>query len=294
MGGDLLGVGVEGVEVPEHQKAYAVWAERLGEAQPSKLRSLRVSEVSTRVWKLLDEVGKEDVVGKLEKIPAELFRAEQVGELEELARVGVHVRANQLKAKALEKGTQTATKLPKALVAAVGGLRKRMCKVVAYHLGDMAHVRRLLAEIRAHRRHRDWASDLDTLCGLYRAYAEVLQKDTVRYRAEDVQEAFALTFQMRATRLGRPQSSPSAYWDDQGQRLITVARAIYDDVLKTARWVMRDLPESELDKRFPPLFAGQGGRPRKPKPPREPKPKRQPPPDQAAEMPETPDNTPPD
>lgn len=278
MGEGQLGVGMEGADGLGHERAYEVWEGRIGEVKkPCKVKSLSLVGAARRVWGLLEQVGKEDVSVRMERVPGDLFRAEQVGELGELAGAAVYVQVNQLRAKALEKGVESAsTKLPKALVVAVKAQRERMSKVVEYHLGDKPHVRRLLAEIRAHRRHQDWASDLDNLCGVYRAYEAELQKDAVHYSAEDVQKASALAFQMHgnATRR-RLQQKPSAYWLGQGAKLMAVLGAIYEDVWKTARWVMRDLPEEELERRFPALFAGLGGRPRKPKPPKKPRQKRE-------------------
>ena len=197
------------------------------------------------------------------------FRYETVGELEELAWAGIHVRRKLL----MSLANVSEAKLPATLVQEAQTLRGRMLKVVEYHLEDNAEYAGTIAHIREGAGHLDLANDLEALADMYRDAHTQLKADTRRFNASD--EA---TARSTAEKIYRELRSDTASlreeedWTTQQAALWPRLQRAYNEV----RRVMRFLLSLEDDTRFPSLVTAARGSqqsaPRKEEEPSPPKP----------------------
>lgn len=148
---------------------------------------------------------------------------------------------------AKEEAGASGARLPVELVAEASALRGRMLEVCAYHFRDDAALRAQVDDIRSGQGYLDLAEDLNRLASLYRAEAETLKQDLRFYRADDAKAALDLSGRItRELRSQGPQAARDVAW-----RTFAVLAALYAEVARGARFLLREAGEAA----FPPLYS---------------------------------------
>jgi hypothetical protein len=231
---------------PTTEASYNTLSPVLASTTPSKTKSLNLKIASTLAYQLHAEVHQPDAAAQFAKLPSELFDRTRISLLLTCAQAASFVYGSQQTAKALKNADQA--RLSKDLVDTATALRLEMITVAGYALSKDTEAAAILAHIRAGKGYEDLASDLDLLARLYTSHKDTLQEDRLRYRAEHAQRARDLDTQITKS-LDDSRRERIAHWNDQAARITVLLRSHYEEVVLTARWLLRAAPD--LDLRFP-------------------------------------------
>ncbi|HRI68154.1 MAG TPA: hypothetical protein PK156_28185 [Polyangium sp.] len=149
--------------------------------------------------------------------------------------------------------------LPAQLVSDAMELRKRMLKVLDYHLDADAQAQSLLAGIRAGSGHLDLANDLIALADMYEDHAPVIRNDKKGYRAPDMANARQTADSIIAT-LGGATTPETQQWRNYQARAFTLLEKHHDEAIRVGRFVFWYEGGEEL---FPTMFSAVRSRPAK-------------------------------
>jgi len=178
-----------------------------------------------------------------------------VGGLATVARAAWFVRHKLDLAEAVHSDAS----LPAHLVSNAFETRKRMLKVLDYHLDADANAQRLLTSIRAGSGHMDLANDLIALADMYEQHDGALAGDTKSYRAGDVKSARKLADDILAA-LGGPETPESRSWRNYQARAFVLLEKHHEEAIRVGRFLLWYEGGEEL---FPTLFSAVRARPAK-------------------------------
>jgi hypothetical protein len=159
----------------------------------------------------------------------------------------------------LAEAVHSDASLPVKLVGDAVETRRRMLKVLDYHLDEDPAAQRMLASIRAGHGHMDLASDLIALADMYTAHKATLSIDKKGYRAADVGHARKLADDILST-LGGPGTPESRRWRDYQARAFTLLERHHEEAIRLGRFLFWYDGGEDL---FPSLFAAVRSRPAK-------------------------------
>lgn len=179
-------------------------------------------------------------------MPAGDFDQQHVDRLETVALAAWHVAVSLQSAAVQTSGAR----ISEADVAAGTRLKKRMIKVIEYHLGHLDEVATELAAIRLGSGYLDLACDLVRLAALYQRHAADLGADTRHYQAEDRERAGRLAHAIHQV-LGDGRATDADYWSDYLARAWALLVATYSEVSAAGRWLYR---HEQGEQRFPSLY----------------------------------------
>jgi hypothetical protein len=216
---------------------------------------------------LLDTPEKRPIVEALAK--AGVLNPELVSNLATVARAAWFVRHKLDLAEAVHSDAA----LPAQLVTESIETRKRMLKVLDYHLDVDPQAQSLLAGIRAGSGHIDLANDLIALADMYEDHEDEISGDKKGYRALDASNARNLADTIIAT-LGGSTTPETQQWRQYQARAFTLLEKNHEEAMRVGRFLFWYEYGEEL---FPTLFsavrsrparrAGEGGEPAAPEAP---------------------------
>lgn len=180
------------------------------------------------------ELHQPKVRALFERLPAELFNIADLDDLGPAALAAWSAATELLSANA--RGSEA--KLPVALVDEATKLKARMLRVADYHFEPDSPQGREVADIRAGTGYRDLAQDLVRLARLYRDNEETLRRDTVRYQAEDADQAEVLAGTI-FRELSAARNSEQRRWSERVMQAWALLSELYDEVTATATWLRR-------------------------------------------------------
>jgi hypothetical protein len=134
-------------------------------------------------------VAQPEVRARFALLPAELFDITRLDDLPTLALAAYH---GFVELQVVRAGGSEA-KLPLALVAEAGGVRKRMFELVEYVFREHERIKREVASIRGGTGYKDMGVDLARLARIYEENPEAVARETVNYRATDAADARRLS-----------------------------------------------------------------------------------------------------
>jgi hypothetical protein len=191
-------------------------------------------------------VKQPEVRAKFAGMPASDFDQQHVERLETVALAAWHVTLSLESASVQSSGARIAEED----VAAGTRLKKRMIKVLEYHLGHLDEVSTELTAIRAGTGYLDMACDLVRLAALYQQHAAELGSDTRHYRAADRDRAGRLAHLIHQV-LGDGRERDADYWSDYLARAWALLVVTYGEVSAAGRWLYR---HENGEARFPSLY----------------------------------------
>ncbi len=147
--------------------------------------------------------------GPLEALPAHIFKARCINDVEELS-LALLVVSRQI-----DQTSTTTAQVPESLNDECSTLREEMIKVVRYALDDEEDAMKRLALIIPGTGYKDKANDLANLGTLYDDYPEQLaEKGGSRYKPEHADEARKLATRLRKALTGTvlPTSPLAVAW----------------------------------------------------------------------------------
>lgn len=159
----------------------------------------------------------------------------------------------------LAEAVHTDASLPAKLVADATDLRKRMLKVLDYHLDTDARAVSLLSSIRAGSGYMDLANDLFALADMYRDHDAQISIDKKSYRPGDMSLARKLADDILHA-LGGPDTPEARRWRNYQARAFTLLEKHYEESIRVGRFLLWYEGGEEL---FPSLFAAVRSRPAK-------------------------------
>lgn len=159
----------------------------------------------------------------------------------------------------LAEATHTDASLPAQLVADALDTRRRMLKVLDYHLDTDVHAQRLLTSIRAGSGHMDLANDLIALADMYATHAQAISGDTKSYRSGDRTLARKLADGILST-LGGPATPEAQRWRNYQARAFTLLEKHHQEAIRVGRFLLWYEGGEDL---FPTLFSAVRARPAK-------------------------------
>lgn len=184
-------------------------------------------------------------------LPAALFSASTVDDLEHMANAALHVEVEALR----ETAANTNVKVDAAIMQQATELRDRMVKTAEYNLGHKDSVARELADIRLGTGYLDLANDCARLAALYTAHQSDLAIDKRFYDAADAALAASLAGTIRGE--FRAAASRAGQYGELRPRVYTELVRLYNEVRAAAHFLFRAEP-NVLDE-FPPLRAAAVG-----------------------------------
>lgn len=191
-------------------------------------------------------------------LPAALFAASTVDDLEHMANAALHVDVEALR----EGAANTNVKVDVAIVQQASELRDRMLKTAEYNLGHKETVTRELADIRTRTGYLDLANDCARLAALYAAHESDLAIDRRFYDAADADLATSLAGAIRGEY--RAAATRSGQYAELRPRVFTELVRLYNEVRAAAHFLFRAEP-NVIDE-FPALRAAAVGTRRAKKP----------------------------
>jgi hypothetical protein len=192
----------------------------------------RAALVALSVARAVNEPARRALFAKL---PAELFDIALLDYLELSARAAMFARVELATAEALA----SEAKLPAGLGREAMELRKRMLKVIDYHLGDNEEIGRLVTDIRSGSGYFDLAEDLWRLSELYRTNHALISKDPSFYSADDADVA-ERTAKKIQDELGNGSTPRQKELRDTLARAWTLLSETYERVARPGRWIFHD------------------------------------------------------
>jgi hypothetical protein len=161
--------------------------------------------------------------GPLEALPAHIFKASCITDVEELS-LALLVTSRQI-----DQTSTTGAQVPESLNDECSTLREEMIKVVRYALDDEEDAMKRLALIISGTGYKDKANDLANLGSVYDDYAEKLaEKGGSRYKPEHADEARKLATRLRKALTGTvlPTSPLAVAW-----KLVVLLEAAHQELL---------------------------------------------------------------
>jgi hypothetical protein len=147
--------------------------------------------------------------------------------------------------------------LPIQLVTDAIDTRKRMLKVLEYHLDADPQAQSLLAGIRAGSGHVDLANDLIALADMYEDFETVIKNDKKSYRSSDTTNARKIADAVIAT-LGGATTPETAQWRNYQARVFTLLDKHHQEAIRVGRFLFWYEDGEEL---FPSMFSAVRSRP---------------------------------
>lgn len=147
--------------------------------------------------------------------------------------------------------------LPARLVAEAIDTRKRMLKVLDYHLDADIQAQNLLTGIRAGSGHLDLANDLIALADMYENYEDVIQSDKKGYRTADTANARQIADSIIAT-LGGSSTPETQQWRNYQARAFTLLEKHHEEAIRVGRFLFWYEGGEDL---FPTMFSAVRSRP---------------------------------
>ena len=184
-------------------------------------------------------------------LPAALFAASTVDDLEHMANAALHVDVEALR----EGAANTNVKVDVAFVQQATELRERMLKTAEYNLGHKETVARELADIRTGTGYLDLANDCARLAALYAAHKSDLAIDKLFYDAADADRATSLAGAIRGDY--RAAATRSGQYAELRPRVLSELLRLYNEVRAAAHFLFRAEP-NVIDE-FPALRAAAVG-----------------------------------
>ncbi len=243
-----------------NEVAYETLKETLAATEPSPVLALNLKVASNRALHVYEEAREPDATEWLALVHEKIFDKNRIALLLTCAQAAAHIYAELSNAKSLKDNLHA--RLPAALVDLATEHRKKMLKVLDYILGDLPDVAQILTDIRSGSGYEDLSNDLYRLGQLYNQHHDTLDADRIRFNFADARTAYDLDAQISMA-LDQNRRERIAFWTQENARIITLLRSHYGEVAGTCRWLLRELDEDTLDERFPSLFSGRGGRPKK-------------------------------
>ncbi len=207
---------------------------------------LDVATVAVAVVPIAQLACSEAVRPRFALIPAALFNARLVDELEGLARAARYARNLHVSALASKPGE---VRVPVELQGEAGELRARMLRLATYHFEHDATLGPDIADIRRGTGYMDLAQDLNRLARIYRDNADIVRRDP-HYRDDDAARADALAERIFDALGFHPKTRLDTA--DTLARAWTLLRRTYDEVAGTGRWLYRNEGGAAM---FPPLYS---------------------------------------
>jgi len=199
--------------------------------------TLDLRHAAVRTLKLAELTSAPELRARFAELPATAF---DLGHLDQLANLGW--AAWYIHTQGLTHSAPTSNaRLPADLVARSYDLRARLLKLVDYHLADHPTAGPEVASIRAGTGYFDLASDLHRLAALCEAHKDAIEGDPRNYRPEDAHDAQEASIAIIQT-LAEGQTPEALTAATQQAHIFTLLRNAYDDVLTTARWLLRHEP----------------------------------------------------
>ena len=115
--------------------------------------------------------------------------------------------------------------------------RRRMLKVLDYHMDEGAHAQRLLTSIRAGSGHMDLANDLIALADMYTTHEQTISGDTKSYRSGDRTLARKLADGNIFT-LGGPATPEAQRWRNYQARAFTLLEKHHQETIRVGRFLL--------------------------------------------------------
>lgn len=246
--------------VAANEAAYTSLADALSVAAAGSINLLNLKTASNRALSVYQEATKPDATEWLSLVHPKIFNPARIPLLLTCAQAAAHIYAELSNAKSLKKDLHA--RLPAALVDRATEHRKKMQKVLDYNVSDIPEAAQILADIRSGTGYEDLSNDLYRLGQLYNQYQDTLEIDRVHFDFADARTAYDLDAQISLA-LDQNRRERIAFWTQENARIITLLRSHYEEVAGTCRWLLRELSPSKLEDRFPSLFSGRGGRPKK-------------------------------
>ncbi|MBX3197909.1 MAG: hypothetical protein KF894_07165 [Labilithrix sp.] len=184
-------------------------------------------------------------------LPAALFAASTVDDLEHMANAALHVDVEALR----EGAATTNVKVDAAVMQQATELRDRMLKTAEYNLGHKDSVARELADIRIGTGYFDLANDCARLAALYAEHKSDLALDKRFYDTADVDLAASLASAIRGEY--RAAATRAGQYTDLRPRVFTELVRLYNEVRAAAHFLFRAEPNVVDD--FPALRAAALG-----------------------------------
>ena|GEM_PF-1718630 len=225
---------------------------------PSAIRqpNLNLQEgalVALVAYRLLDTPANRAIVDALGK--AGVVNVDLVSNLGMVARAAWFVR-HKLD---LSEVVHSEAALSGQLVTDALETRKRMLRVLSYHLDTDAGAQSILAGIRAGAGHVDLANDLIALADMYEDHDEEIRGDKKNHRASDVSDARKLADGIIDT-LGGAATSESQEWRGYQARAFTLLEKHHEEARRVGRFLYWYDGGDEL---FPTMFSAVRARPAK-------------------------------
>ncbi|MBK9260382.1 MAG: hypothetical protein IPM54_11170 [Polyangiaceae bacterium] len=202
---------------------------------------------------LLDKPEKQAILEALGK--AGVVNVELVANLAMVARAAWFVRHKLDLAEAVHSDAA----LPAQLVTDALETRKRMLKVLEYHLDADAQAQGLLAGIRAGSGHVDLANDLIALADMYEDHENEIRSDKKNYRVADTANARKLADDIIGT-LGGSTTPQTQEWRNYQARVFTLLEKHHEEAIRVGRFLYWYEGGDEL---FPTMFSAVRSRPAK-------------------------------
>ena len=228
------------LNVANAEAAQARLQDRLDAAQPRDLRGLDPQGLVMGLAALIKSISA-DEADRLRTLDGVLgFAFERVQVLQDCALVLWHT----LNARAALQPNKTQHRVAPKTIDAAEALRKRMLRLLAYHLDDSPKVERRLAEIRAGRGHVDTARDLQKLADLYGEFTAAIEGDARRYNANDATEAHRLAAEILGERTDG-DADDEIRLNDRQRRINAVLAESHAEVVAAARFALRTSGRAE-------------------------------------------------
>lgn len=173
------------------------------------------------------------------------FDLRSVDELHLLSAAYWYVHVQQRAARA----GQTGVVVDPELISVATELRRRMLRLLDYHLSGLPLVQRELDAIRQGRGYEDLASDLVRLADLHGTYDSELNHDLRNYETTDVADARSYAMRI-VSEVTAPRDSASQ-WAQTLSRCAALLDAAYREISDAAGWLYRNDPVAA--DRFPSL-----------------------------------------
>ena len=159
----------------------------------------------------------------------------------------------------LAEAVHSDASLPAQLVSDAFETRRRMLKVLDYHLDADANAQRLLTSIRPGSGYMDLANDLIALADMYQHHEAAISGDTKSYRAGDVKSARKLADDILSS-LGGPETPESRRWRNYQARAFVLLEKHHEEAIRVGRFLLWYEGGEDL---FPTLFSAVRARPAK-------------------------------
>ena len=185
---------------------------------------------------LVDRARHGERLARFALLPAALFAASTIDDLEQMAHATIHVEVEALR----EGAATTAVKVDVAVVQQAAEVRDRMLKTAEYNLGDKETVARELAAVRIGSGYLDLANDCTRLASLYAAYKSELAVDKRLYDPADAELAVSLAGAIRAEY--RAAASRAGAYAELRPRVFTALVRLYGEVRDAALYLFRAEP----------------------------------------------------